>query len=367
MFSTAAAFAAAAAPERVSKAQAAMYGTRARCAELGVESAAVQQQLFTTMVTPILTYGAEVWAPQLIPKAAQASHTGGGSKSEQLQIRYLRHLLGVRLNTPVSTILAETGELPLWIRWLEQAVRLWNHAAEEPEGSLIRIALAANTHLALHSPAAQLARQTWSRQLASSLSILGLELDLATLSPIPIADLRTTALAHHLSLCHTASLAPGATMFHYYFQEVCGGDLTPDTYGPAAYLADVRKRHHRQALAQIRTGSHWLTESTGRMRRIPRDQRTCPTCTTAPPPPPALSPPGPLETTTHATFRCPLYADLRPLWPDLFPTPATPATPPPPLSLATFLLQPADQLAPFYAACKRRWETTHSHQRTTTS
>ena len=239
VFSTAAAFAAAA-PERVSKAQAAMYGTRARCAELGVESAAVQQQLFTTMVTPILTYGAEVWAPQLIPKAARASHTGGGSKSEQLQIRYLRHLLGVRHNTPVAAILAETGELPLWIRWLEQAVRLWNHAADEPEDSLVRIALAANTHLALHSPAAQLARQTWSRQLASSLSILGLELDLAAPAPIPIADLHTTTLAHHLSLCTTASLAAGATMFRYYFQEVCGGELTPDTYGPARAPAPGR-------------------------------------------------------------------------------------------------------------------------------
>ena len=366
MFSSADAFAAAAAPERVRKARAAMYSNRARCAELGLESAAVQQQLFTTMVTPILTYGAEVWAPQLIPKAATASHTGGGSKSEQLQIQYLRHLLGVRQNTPVAAILAETGELPLWIRWLEQAVRLWNYAASEPEDSLVHIALAANTHLALHSPAAQLARQTWSKQLASSLSILGLELDLAAPAPIPTTDLRTTALAHHLSLCTAASLAAGATMFHYYFQEVLGGDLSPDTYGPAAYLADVRKRHHRQALAQIRTGSHWLTESTGRMRRTPREQRTCPTCTTTPPPPPAPSTPGPLETTTHATFRCPLYADIRPIWPDLFPPAASPTTPPPPpLSLATFLLQPADQLAPFYAACKRRWETTHSTQHPT--
>ena len=48
-----------------------------RCAEPGVESGAVQQQLFTTMVTPILTYGVEVWAPQLIPPAARKSHTGG--------------------------------------------------------------------------------------------------------------------------------------------------------------------------------------------------------------------------------------------------------------------------------------------------
>ena len=39
-------------------------------------------------------------------------------------------------------------------------------------------------------------------------------------------------------------------MFHYYFPEVLGGDLTPDTYGPAAYLADVHKRHHRLALAR---------------------------------------------------------------------------------------------------------------------
>ena len=194
------------------------------------------------MVTPILTYGAEVWAPQLIPQAAR-SHTGGGSPSEQLHTQYLRHLLGVRQNTPVSAILAGTGELPLWIRWLEQAVRLWNHAATEPDGSLVGLALAANTHLALRSPARQLALQPWSKQLATSLSILGLEINLASPAPIPVSTLHTAALAEHLSLCTAASLAAGATMFHYYFQEVLGGDLTPDTYAPAAYLADVRKRH----------------------------------------------------------------------------------------------------------------------------
>ena len=151
------------------------------------------------MVTPILTYGAEVWAPQLIPQAAR-SHTGGGSPSEQLHTQYLRHLLGVRQNTPVSAILAETGELPLWIRWLEQAVRLWNHAATEPDGSLVGLALAANTHLALTSPAAQLALQPWSKQLITAAAPLPLLL-LCALPP----SLRR----YHAAVSCTIPASPG--------------------------------------------------------------------------------------------------------------------------------------------------------------
>ncbi len=47
---------------------------------------------------------------------------------------------------------------------------------------------------------------------------------------------------------------------------------------PAAYLGAVRQHSCRVALAQLRTGSHWLAEETGRWKWVPRAQRTCPHC-----------------------------------------------------------------------------------------
>ena len=43
-------------------------------------------------------------------------------------------------------------------------------------------------------------------------------------------------------------------------------------------VESVRERRRREALAQLRTGSHWLAEETGRWSRLSREQRICPHC-----------------------------------------------------------------------------------------
>ena len=45
---------------------------RTRCAALGIEAPAVQLRLFSAMVDSVLSYGAEVWATQLVAKAASS-------------------------------------------------------------------------------------------------------------------------------------------------------------------------------------------------------------------------------------------------------------------------------------------------------
>ena len=138
----------AAAPARTQAARAALHDCRARCAALGVESAPSQLRLFSALVDSKLSYGAEVWGMQLAAKAAAA---GGGSTrcaAEKLHLGYLRQLLGVRQSTPKAVVRAETGELPLWTRWLLRATRLWNRALAAPEDSLLRQAVMTSAALA---------------------------------------------------------------------------------------------------------------------------------------------------------------------------------------------------------------------------
>ena len=337
-FSTSAPFAAAAQAIRAQKGRATVHIMRKRCADLGVESGDTQRRLFLVIVLPVLTYGAEVWAPQLIPKSAQQL-AGGGSKSERVQLDFLRHLLASHQSTPNAVLLAESGMLPLWIRWLEHAARRWNDALAQPDDSLLHLALSSNIALALASPQPQPHKQSWARQLHSALAIVGRAPDLASPAPIDIADLRTAALSHHLSLLTAAAARPGASMLSYYTQQVCGGELAAEDYASAPYLAAVRRRQHRTALAQIRTGSHWLEEATGRRQRRARDERTCPHCA-------QLSPPTTvLEDPSHMALHCPLYSPLRQQWPELFPH-----SPPP--TLTSLLQQPAKPLAAFFAACR---------------
>ena len=111
-----------------------MHNGRARCAELGIEAAPVQLQLFSTMVDSVLSHGAEVWGMQLAAQAAASPASTARSKAEQVHIQYLRQLLGVRQSTPSAVVLVEAGEQPLWLRWLRRAAKLWNSMLEARAG-----------------------------------------------------------------------------------------------------------------------------------------------------------------------------------------------------------------------------------------
>lgn len=326
-----------AAPARVQRARRALVNTNTRCAALGVAAAAVRLQLFTTMVDSVLSFGSEVWAVQLVAAAAGGgSGSGGrcssGSLAEALHLGHLRRLLGVRQATPNAAVLAETGEQPLWVRWLRRAARLWNRLLAEPAGSLLRRALDTSLQLAMEAPSTPLARRSWAAQLAAAMAAVGMPLDLLNPRPVNLERLKSAALARHVQLVSEAAAAPGATKLAFYVGLVRGGALPRGTeYAPAAYLGAVRSRSRRVALAQLRTGSHWGAEETGRWARLPREQRVCPHCS------------GGVEDVPHMLFDCPLYAPVRARFPDLF----TGAAP----SVRAFLEQDAGLLAGFAAAC----------------
>ena len=73
---------------------------------------------------------------------------------------------------------------------------------------------------------------------------------------------------------------PGRELPSHYVESVRGSYLEVECYGRAEYLSVVRERRRREALAQLRTGSHWGAEETGRWARprVPREQRMCPHC-----------------------------------------------------------------------------------------
>ena len=70
----------------------------------------------------------------------------------------------------------------------------------------------------------------------------------------------------------------GASRLEHYVHNVVGAlNLAPAMFGQReTYLDAVRRRQDREALAQLRTGSHWGAEETGRWTRRPREQRVCP-------------------------------------------------------------------------------------------
>ena len=272
--------------------------------------------------------------------AAGQSSSPAGSKPERLHLSYLRRLLGVRQGTPNAVVLAEAGERPLWQRWLLRAVKLWNLAVAADQSSLLRQAVEASAALAAAPGHRNPAAQPWAQQLAAALAAAGVQLDLQQPQQISKAAVQNACRQRQLEQLQAAATREGASKLQHYTLQVCGGSLDTETLGTcAAYLTAVRERSRREALAQLRTGSHWGAEETGSWERVPREQRLCRHCG------------GGVETVGHMIFDCPLYdVPLRSRFSDLFSKPHL---------LHEFFQQPAARLANFAAALKRQWQAAH--------
>ncbi len=307
-----------AATARAAAGAAAVHATRRRCAELGLRGAPVQLHLFNTMVLPALSYGAEVWSPQLLAAGGQCAGT-------RVQHAFLRQLLGVRQSTPGLVLLAETGQRPVAARWAAQLGRFWNSALDAPEGSLVRRALLDSSALASEAAGARLARQPWAQQVAAALGTWGAEVSVDQPQPVHVPGLvEAGAAAVRVQL----AAAQGTRAVQYV--AATGADGARDM---PRYLRTLEHRGRWRELAQLRTGSHWLAEETGRWQQQQRAQRVCPHC--------AAAGEEHVQDAAHAIFHCPHNADLRAHYPQLF-TPAHTAslysffTFPDPVQLSSF-------------------------------
>ena len=72
--------------------------------------------MLDTMVLTVLSYGVEIWGPQIIAAGRECAAT-------RVHLSFLRHLLGVRQSTPTLVLLAETAQRPLAARWAKQVAR----------------------------------------------------------------------------------------------------------------------------------------------------------------------------------------------------------------------------------------------------
>jgi hypothetical protein len=172
------------------------------------------------------------------------------------------------------------------------------------EDSLVRRALRDSSELALQVGGVALARQPWAGQVAAVLRKYGAGVDLGSPQLIDVSNILEVA---EDSVRQELSLAQG-TRFRTYVA-VTGTGLGDEIELPA-YLQSLEHRGKWREVAQLRTGSHWLAEETGRWQQQPREERLCQHCLAA----------GErhLEDVHHCIFQCPRAAELRAQYPQLF-------------------------------------------------
>ena len=170
-----------AAGPRTEKGRKAKSCMRHRCAELGLQSVPVQLRMFDVFVYSVLSYVAEVCAPQLIV-------AGNACTATRVHTDFLRSLLGVRRSTPELVVLAKTAQLPLLVRWRTRLARFWNSVVVSAEGSLLQRALADNCALAEEMGGVAIARRPWAGQVAADLASVGVGVSLAVPAAVSVKE-----------------------------------------------------------------------------------------------------------------------------------------------------------------------------------
>ena len=145
------------------------------------------------------------------PARSRGSETGptGGARSaaEKQHGTTLRRLLGLPLRAPTATVLAEAGQLPLYITWLMAAARLRSTVVAAPQGSIMQQVLDASLQLAADCQGERiaLAAQPWAAQLQQAMAAAGVKFDPHQKSALQPAAVRQAALQHYLQRVATAA------------------------------------------------------------------------------------------------------------------------------------------------------------------
>jgi hypothetical protein len=125
----------------------AMWGMLGRCADMGLASLEVQVQLFDALVSPVLGFCAEVWAPTLLRGIREPLHCMDNSL-QRVQTLFMRRLGGgLRKSTKRQLMLREFGCRPLVRGWLQASVGLWNRIQQLPEEHMLRAVMAESLSL----------------------------------------------------------------------------------------------------------------------------------------------------------------------------------------------------------------------------
>ena len=278
----------------------AMFGLQRRCQQLGISDLSLKCKLFDILVKPILCYCCEVW-----------SATGSCAalkQLEQVQVGFLKVLLGVQVHTKTLHVLAEFGRYPLEVTWQAQAAKYLTRLESMKTDRVLKQAFLADCRLP--------DKRSWHAALTRQLKEF--------LSPSPTAEnpASQTFSLHLRQLAHQAQLDTdgGRTITYRGIKE---------GYGCEPYIQSIKNRHQRRILAQFRTGSHCLHIETGRHNNTARSDRTCPMC------PEKITNPGippqyfdafdsdeegceAVEDEHHMIFDCSGYACARVQFQDLF-------------------------------------------------
>ena len=262
----------------------------------------IKLRLLQSILVPTMHYGCELWGMHS-PHSAAANKAR--SDLEQVYARFLRHVCGVRFNTPSSMLLTELGLSALKVFWWQQTLQFFNKLAAAPRGSFFHTVLLDN-----QADAARGARN-FCGSVFQSLRSVGYHVS-PSANDVFLLDAPSVMRLLHDSLqgvhdfdLYSPRSAPSAGVlgctYHHWFRP----------YSKRRRYCQLPVSGRRmQRFLQFRLASHGLPVATHRIasgQRVNRADRICAHCGS-----------GSIADEFHLVFECHLLQPLRQQYASLF-------------------------------------------------
>jgi hypothetical protein len=315
----------AAAHAKYAKGRACYFAMLQRCTQMKLANPHIMCRLFDSLVVPVLSYGCEIWGPDVIGTTGCMLLKG---EAEMLHRNFMRSVLGVRKSTAVGILMQELNRHPIMCTWLDHVCRFWNRIVNRRgQGDWTYLCLVDSIKMASQH------RKGWAHSVMqmvdriSNGSVKMVTDDCDT--PILCDGWEVLARAHRLwydyawKSLDAAKQAASATSHDPANESLVHScpDEHHDGFKMLKYdcwfrgfdhdTADMRRwarlqsytctLHERdliRVVAQFRTASHWLGCESLRPTVAARSKRYCVSCH------------GTCEDEYHV-LTCPLYEDIR--------------------------------------------------------
>jgi hypothetical protein len=291
----------------------AMHALLARLRAAHISQAAFQVRLFRVLVEPVLSYGCQVWGPDMFEGGLALSKVLAAD-SEVVQLDFLRFISGLPKSVSRWVLLREFGARPLHLHWLTLCARFWAHTLDLPEDCLLRKALVADVELFVSG-----CQDCWAAKFLLVMQQLGVVTDSSAFANahaclhLRIVERAVADAAERfftsmwVDLPADPATAPSdSVVFATYHQWVCGG--APLGQPPSPLMQSlVLLRHEKTCLCRLRVGSLDLRIHTNRFSGLARARRTCQVCDT-----------GEVDDLPHFLLRCPVHARTREMHANIF-------------------------------------------------
>lgn len=262
---------------QASKALGLLYMYSYKCGHLPVN---VMVKLFDSMVVPILLYGSEIWGSEY------------SESIENVQITFLKRILGVGTTTTNAVVLSEVGRYPLAIVYYKKCIQFWLKLLQMPENRLPRSCYSVLKTLDENG------KWTWVTSVRNLLHELGFGY-VWTAQGVGNENVFLSVFEERVrehfatNLTHTIQNSSKTAVYSTF---KC-------VWGQEVYLQSVTILKHRVALSRLRLANHPLMIECGRHLNIEVAERVCALC-------------GKmgycvLEDEYHLVMCCPSYAGLR--------------------------------------------------------